>query len=292
MCLDYDPEVFFLGTPKGTLDKNGEESLYFELYKRGCNPDEPLWQSYQFSTHDNPLLKKETIDELESRTPPLIRLQEIEGEFINISEHRVFDEAWFSIVHDYEMPVDSAFIVKIMSLDTAFKKNDDSDFSACVCIYQTYDTYYVVDVVNDKYEFPELIKAVDGIYERHRPDAVLIEDRASGQSLIQTLRRETTYPVRAISPDKDKITRAHAVTPLCEARKVKLLEGAWNRKFLDQLSYFPDGSDDIVDAFSQAMTYLKTYRGGAKAGVTSYNTTAQTHQSINLRGYNDPYGQT
>ena len=44
------------------------------------------------------------------------------------------------------------------------------------------------------------------------PNIVLVEDRASGQSLLQELGRETALPLKAIKPDKDKVTRANAVT--------------------------------------------------------------------------------
>jgi predicted phage terminase large subunit-like protein len=244
MALDYNARVLFVGTPKGRRDKKtGEDSLYYELYKKGLDPKEVLWKSFTFSTYDNPLFTKAAIDELISEIPPIIRRQEIFAEFIDIGEDQVFYSDWFPVVD--ALPTDSAFFVKVMSLDTAFKTKEESDYSACVVIYQTLTDFYVVDVVNDKFEFPELLTEVDAIYNRHHVDAVLVEDRASGQSLIQSLKANTAFPVRPISPDKDKITRASAVTPLCSTKKVKLLKAGWNKMFLDQLQNFPCGHDDI-----------------------------------------------
>ena len=262
MTLDYNARVLFVGTPKGTIDKKiapKKEALYYELYKKGLDPNEKDWKSFTFTSYDNPLFTKEATDAMANEVPPVIRRQEIFAEFINIGEDPIFYDYWFLIVD--ELPTNSAFLVKIMSLDTAFKTKEESDYSACLVIYQTISDYYIVDCINEKYEFPELLKAVEDTYNRHNVDAVLVEDRASGQSLIQVLKANTTFPVRPIEPDKDKITRAVAVTPMCQTKKIKLLKGSWNKMFLNQLCNFPCGHDDIVDGFSQAMTYLKDFKG-------------------------------
>jgi len=89
---------------------------------------------------------------------------------------------------------------------------------------------------------------------------VLIEDKASGQSLIQEMIRDTIIPVLPWSIDGDKIARANACTPECEAGKVFLREGApWVADFIGELASFPYGMhDDQVDAFTQAMNYCKS----------------------------------
>jgi len=58
--------------------------------------------------------------------------------------------------------------------------------------------------------------------------------------------------------DKDKISRAYAITPTCEAGRVFLPERApWIEEFLDELMMFPAGPhDDQVDSFTQALEYL------------------------------------
>ena len=271
---DYSANVLFVGTPKGKIDKHDRtrDCLYYELYKQGCDSNQTLWKSFQYSSYENSItsggfIKEEEIEIMEDQLPPAVRPQEIGGQFINIAEDPIFYEEWFEIVD--KVP-DSGILVKVMSCDTAFKTKDESDYSAFIIIYQTVNAYYVVDVVNDKFEFPELLSAVKEAYDQYRPDALLIEDRASGQSLIQALQANTTFPIRPISPDKDKITRATAVTPLCEARKIKLVKGYWNKMFINQLVSFPEGSDDMVDSFSMACTYLKDYQGKAST-ITAYN---------------------
>ena len=57
-----------------------------------------------------------------------------------------------------------------------------------------------------------------------KPNQILVEDRASGQSLIQELRYASALPVIPIKVDKDKLARAEAITPLIEAGRVFLPE--------------------------------------------------------------------
>lgn len=57
----------------------------------------------------------------------------------------------------------------------------------------------------------------------------------------------------------DKVSRAHAVSPLVESGKVWLPSvGAWVGEFIDELCAFPAGAhDDQVDAFVMGLDWLK-----------------------------------
>ena len=91
------------------------------------------------------------------------------------------------------------------------------------------------------------------------PDALVIEDKASGQSLIQGLQAETRHPVIGIKPDADKETRANAVTSLFEAGRVLLpYDEPWLKSLESELFMFPLGRhDDQVDSVTQALRYMK-----------------------------------
>jgi hypothetical protein len=88
---------------------------------------------------------------------------------------------------------------------------------------------------------------------------VLIEDAASGQSLIQALKSETRLPILPVKPQGDKISRAHAVSPLVESGRVVLpTDAAWLNDFIEEVISFPSAPhDDQVDAFTQALSYMR-----------------------------------
>ncbi|WP_284944553.1 phage terminase large subunit [Acidisoma cladoniae] len=70
-------------------------------------------------------------------------------------------------------------------------------------------------------------------------------------------RRLAGYRVAATPETGAKITRAGPVAAQVEAGNLRLLRGAWNHTFLEELRDFPHGSkDDQVDALSRAFMSL------------------------------------
>jgi predicted phage terminase large subunit-like protein len=131
-------------------------------------------------------------------------------------------------------------------------------------------------------EFPELKRRVVELAGLWHPHAVLVEDAASGQSLLQELKKEP-LPILALKPDSDKLSRAHAVTPLIEAGRVLLPESApWLDTLVDELSSFPNAPhDDIVDSLTQALAWLRV---NANTGPSSIYTVSHRPQSNILGG--------
>lgn len=148
----------------------------------------------------------------------------------------------------------SPYFEKIIhSWDTAFKKGALNDYSVCTIWGVAKNGYYLIHRWKEKVEFPELKKVVVMLAQQFPPDQILIEDKASGQSLMQELERETVLPIKAIKVDVDKVARANSATPIIEAGKVFLPEGAqWLNDFLNNLSSFPNAPhDDDVDSVTQ-----------------------------------------
>ena len=178
----------------------------------------------------------------------------------------VFKRQWFR--HYQNVP--EKFSKIVMSFDTAFKTGSANDFSVATVWGQTDNGIYLLHCWRDRVEFAELRRQVVEQASQWKPHAVLIEDRASGQSLIQELKAATTFPVIAVKADSDKQTRASAVTAYFEAGKVYFPEGAaWLADLEDELAGFPGAvHDDIVDSCTQALNYLRE-TGGA-FGVLDY----------------------
>lgn len=99
-----------------------------------------------------------------------------------------------------------------------------------------------------------------------RPDNIIIEAKASGQSLIQDLNL-ANVPVFGYNPGRaDKVARAQQATPLLETDCFYVLESkvepgkpvSWARPFLKNLADFPNVEhDEYTDCWSQAAIYLR-----------------------------------
>jgi predicted phage terminase large subunit-like protein len=153
----------------------------------------------------------------------------------------------------------------LQSWDTAFKKGEDNDYSAMTTWGRIGNKIYLIEAWRGKVEFPELKNIFTQFAEKWRPTLVIVEDKASGQSLYQELQREFKFPLLAIRPEGDKIARANACTPYFATKRVYLPKDMPDLDaYIQELITFPNNiHDDWVDSTSQAINYL------AKVGVVS-----------------------
>jgi predicted phage terminase large subunit-like protein len=146
--------------------------------------------------------------------------------------------------------------------DTAFKENQANDRSACLTLAAWSKGFCVLDLYVRRLEYPDLVRMSLAQADKWNPDQILIEDKASGQSLIQQLRRDTRLPIKAIKAEDDKVTRAHSVTGTIEAGRVFLpARASWLSDFLSEVSAFPTGPhDDIPDVLVHGLRALRASR--------------------------------
>lgn len=145
------------------------------------------------------------------------------------------------------------------SWDTAIKAGKHNDASVCLSFRFHAGVHQLIDAQVMRVEYPELKRAVMSLFERFMPRAVLIEDKASGQSVLQDIRREGRLPLIAIQPKGDKLMRVAQVTPMLEAGLVALPKFApWLAAFEAELVGFPQGAhDDQIDALSQYLNWVR-----------------------------------
>ena len=145
------------------------------------------------------------------------------------------------------------------SWDTAIKTGIKNDYSVCITFIETASGYYVADIVREKLEYPKLKRLIIEQAEKWQPAGILLEDKASGQSLLQDLRQETKLPLIAQMPRFDKLQRLAAVSPIIEAGKLFVPKNkVWANLFELELCTFPDCEhDDMTDALSQFLNWTR-----------------------------------
>lgn len=170
-------------------------------------------------------------------------------------EGGLFKRAWFTERHNAHGAWPH---LRVLAVDAAYKTGLQNDYSAIVVAGATETTLPILDVRQGRWEYPELKRWILEVAQEWQPHGILIEDTASGQSVIQELRRDTRLPVIPIKVTASKEARATAVAPTCEAKRVTLPIGAiWGDPLVNQLASFPTGQhDDMVDAFVHAVGYL------------------------------------
>jgi predicted phage terminase large subunit-like protein len=166
----------------------------------------------------------------------------------------------------HEDPPQCEFLVQ--AFDTALTTKERSDFSVChtwgVWFNEEDNTQNVIllNSVKGKYEFPELKQMAHDQYSEWQPDSVVVEAKASGQPLIDEMRRSGIF-VQDFSPGKgqDKIARLNAVADMFASGHVWFPETAWAAKTVEEILAFPAGEhDDEVDTMTLAL--MRVRKGG------------------------------
>jgi predicted phage terminase large subunit-like protein len=180
----------------------------------------------------------------------------------------IIKKKWFEW-WEYEDPPHCEMIIQ--TYDTAFSTRKTADYS----VIQTWGIFHQMERneyggesyvpclillgnVKDRFEYPELRRIAQVLFQKHRPDVCIVEKKASGQSLIQDMRR-AGLPVLEYLPDRDKVSRVYASTPIMEAGRLYIPRGKeWANDLFDEALAFPNGAhDDQVDCMTMAIQYMK-----------------------------------
>lgn len=173
----------------------------------------------------------------------------------------------------------------LQSYDCAFTEKTRGDPTACsvwgVFTLKGVRQAMLLDAWDEHLGYPQLRKKVidewnaeygggpttQNPYARaKRPDRVLVEAKASGQSLLQDLRLANVPAVGYNPGNADKVSRAHQAAPTLELGILWVPESqknpgqpvSWASPFITQLKKFPVAEhDDYVDTFTQTIIFLK-----------------------------------
>jgi predicted phage terminase large subunit-like protein len=123
------------------------------------------------------------------------------------------------------------------------------------------DVFYVEDVVRGQWKPSEVETRLVNTASQDGsavPVRIPEDPGAAGKSDAATkIKLLKGYSVKAVRPTGEKSVRARPASAQAEAGNIKLLRGAWNDAFLDEVCTFPAGTnDDQVDAFADALNEL------------------------------------
>lgn len=212
------------------------------------NIGEPLWSEKGFD--------KEWLQEIKFTTPPRV-WNALYQQHPSALEGNIFKRSMFTRFYN-QLPNDLERI--ILSWDCAFKESNTSDFVVGQVWGQKGANLYLINQTRSRMDFPKTLQAFKYMCTLFpRASAKLIEDKANGQAIIDSLKREIAGII-AITPKESKEARAAATAYLWEAGNVLLPNpdtNKWVLDFIEEHINFPNTEhDDQVDAGSQALTYM------------------------------------
>lgn len=255
LCLpaEYEPKHPFV-TPPGVEIRDG-------LVLRGderTEPGELLWGSH---------VGEDVIEELQG----LLGSYGYSGQYQQRptpAEGGIFKRAWWRFYDPDTIPRLGLSRV-YTTWDTALKEKTSSDYTVGIAWGEAGPNRYVLRLVRGRWNLPEVKRQAVEMH-RYLVEEVLaeaaaqhyMENAAMGPDLMAAL-RQIVPGVTKLTADVDKVSRAHAVTPLIEAGNVFLpgvaaADGSgydpastpdWVQGLVEECSAFPNGAnDDRVDA--------------------------------------------
>jgi predicted phage terminase large subunit-like protein len=162
---------------------------------------------------------------------------------------------------------------KIITADTGQKVKSTNDFSVFQCWGKAREGIFLIDQIRGKWEAPDLLQQARSFYMKHNAGKLhvsqfYIEDKSSGSSLIQTLRRANDQrydkihiPVCDIQRNTNKVVRAHGVVGYISAGYVHLPNNVeWLSDYVTEFSKFTPlmnhKHDDQIDPTMDAIEKL------------------------------------
>lgn len=149
---------------------------------------------------------------------------------------------------------------QIYFLDSAYG-GKNADDNAIVGVYKRGNNLVLQSLELNKYEFPELIKWLkNNIPARSK---VYIEGKASGKSIVQTLKLETDLNIVEIKPTVSKIERKHSCSPFFESGRIIINKNIKHKETLiEQLIFDNTKHDDALDVVMHSIEQLLMKRVG------------------------------
>lgn len=250
---DHRGHAWFFSTPKG---RNFFHKLA-EKAKRNEN-----WTFWQLPTSDNPHIDPAEIEEAKNDLPSTVYQQEYLAQFIDVQGALVKREM-LTYVNSNELPSD----LRIgMGVDLAISQKETADYSSIVIVGYHKDSgrRYVLDVWRGRVGFHDVVSTIQSYSAKWKPSRINVEAVQYQVAVVQELLRKTSLPVRAIKPDRDKVSRFHGVLARYEQMLFTHVRGI-DPAFEHELLSFPTSDhDDMVDALVYAdQAAVKSMGAGA-----------------------------
>lgn len=247
-----------------------EEFVWRELIQK--RDEDPLTYIRRVNYDENPyfpeVLKLER--ERDFKTLPRDLYRHIwEGEPSNYNEMQVIDTARFGRFDDTKKQKNKYSKI-ILTIDSAFSQKASADYSVVSAWGRIGDEVHLFRLERGHWDFNTLLNMLKSLYfwtsENYgTPQRILIEKKASGQSLIQEVQRLTSLQISPVTPTTDKFTRLTEVIAHLDSVKLPISDDAlnyWIPDFLKECKDFradlKHAHDDQIDCLIYALKDLAT----------------------------------
>ena len=220
---------------------------------------------------DNPHLDQEGYRRSLERLDPVTRAQLLEGDWQVRPEGAMFRREWFTIVEASPEAMPS----RVRYWDKAATEGGGARSAGVLIARTDRGLYYVEDVVCGQWSALKREQIMRATAEHDGRDVAIWTEQEPGsggkESAEASVRNLAGFSVHTDRVSGSKCERAAPLAAQCEAGNVKIVRGAWNQGYLEELCSFPLGSfADQVDASSGAFNKLARNRQWSIAEIVAW----------------------
>lgn len=259
--VDRQGTAMFITTPRG------KSNWLYDLWDQAARL--PGWSQHRYPTSTNPYIPPAELDQARREMGDLLYRQEHEAEFLDAGLDTPFRSNWFRYFTVWDDDDGTVFYrvgdglirrdrcIHFGTVDPAVSTRTAADYSAVACCALTPEgQVLVLEVWRDRVEAPDLIPQLQRLEKKWRLGWIGVERTAYQLSVVQYARR-AGLPVREITPEKDKVSRALGLAARMEGGDVWLLaEAPWLSVFEAECVGFrlddTHAHDDQIDVVAYA----------------------------------------
>jgi predicted phage terminase large subunit-like protein len=182
------------------------------------------------------------------------------------SDGTLINKKWLEYYEEKNINTSKTYF---LSLDTAMKTGELNDYTAIsvwFVLENEPNKTYLEEIINERLNYPNLLDKAIEISKKYKPINILIEDKASGTSLIQDLRKRGIINITPQRPYAGKIIRFAAACVYFRESLVYFNTDMQNRLELEeQILSFPNAEhDDMCDSVSMFLNWYHSLQRTSK----------------------------
>ncbi|MBO6719074.1 MAG: phage terminase large subunit [Rhizobiaceae bacterium] len=160
----------------------------------------------------------------------------------------------------------------IQSWDPAFTIGPNSAYSVCTTWGRIEKKWYLLDVVRERREFPDLLQKVIAEFKRWRADGAIVEGGGSGQQIVQQVRHDYKMHkiwVKNVGQSGKEARLIEQSARLLSSNYVIPTNTSWYEELRNEFRWFPNGRyADQVDSVTQFVEWAHSNMGRGRTGMS------------------------
>jgi len=268
MLLDNNGVAVFIYTPPSlrtsSLSKARDKRYAAKLFARAASDTTGRWAAFHFSSHENPYISREALEEIVLDMTAMGYRQEILAEDITDAPGALWKREWLETQRVTAAP-DLARVV--VGVDPSATATGDACGIIVAGVTRARPPHlYVLDDLTLQGSPEVWAQQVVVAFNKYRADVVVAEANQGGEMVAAVLQQvQRNLPVRLVRATRGKLVRAEPVSIVYEQGRGHHV-GRFQELEDELCQYEPgDPSPNRLDALVWAGTQLLESRGGARS---------------------------